>query len=97
MNPPAASGGGPFGALFGRSSKKASDDGGGSRGETGVSEETKKKAQAAKAYIERMYQNQYQNIAERSNRWSMMRWDQNWMTVLEICQPCTFHPDPMHV
>ena len=60
MNPPA----GPFGALFGRTSKKESE----SSQDGTVSEETKKKAQAAKAYIERMYQNQYQSIAERSNR-----------------------------
>lgn len=33
-----------------------------------VSEEAKKRAQAAKIYIENMYKNQHQNVQERSSR-----------------------------
>ena len=67
QNPP--TGGGAFGALFRRSKKEDSDDG--SRAApaevTSLSEATKQKAVAAKEYIEKMYKQQYQNLAERSS------------------------------
>jgi serine/threonine kinase 38 len=34
-----------------------------------VSEETRRKVEAAKSYIENMYRNQQQNIQERLARW----------------------------
>jgi hypothetical protein len=54
-------------SLFRKDKKKESDENPGDL-TSSVTEETRKKAAAAKVYIENMYKNQYQNIQERSNR-----------------------------
>lgn len=43
------------------------------RQDEGPSEDTRKKAQAAKSYIENMYKVQYQNYQQRTDRCSLNR------------------------
>ena len=53
--------------------------------EVGPSEDTRKKAQAAKSYIENMYRVQYQNYQQRTDRWATCKtswWCNIWFLVL---------------
>ncbi len=51
-------------SLFRNKQKKEEEN----AASAGMSEETKRKAEAAKNYIDNMYKNRYQDIQERTNR-----------------------------